>query len=206
MPLVAPAVDRHSAASAKIALFRSLFRGREDVYPRRFESRKTGKSGYAPACANEWVRGHLREAAHQVCRVPQSPVPSGHRRRHPLASVGARRRGSAVRRWRLSAAAGRDLLLPRRRLRQGRLAGRCRRPSSTAAAAWAFQPPSNGRAPDEARTSGSSSRRPFPPPWPAGWVPTSSPRRWRVGRTSAWIRTTVCSRVRTRCRKADSET
>jgi len=25
--------------------------------PRRFESRKTGKSGYQPACANEWVRG-----------------------------------------------------------------------------------------------------------------------------------------------------
>ena len=63
MPLVAPAVDRHSAASAKIALFRSLFRGRDDVYPRRFESRKTGKSGYAPACANEWVRG--------ICEKPR---------------------------------------------------------------------------------------------------------------------------------------
>jgi hypothetical protein len=46
-------VDRHAAPEAKIAIFRSLFRGREDVYPRRFESRKTGKSGYAPACANE---------------------------------------------------------------------------------------------------------------------------------------------------------
>jgi superfamily II DNA or RNA helicase/very-short-patch-repair endonuclease len=34
-----------------------LFRGREDVYPRRFESRKTGRAGYQPACANEWVRG-----------------------------------------------------------------------------------------------------------------------------------------------------
>ena len=39
------------------SLFRSLFRGREDVYPRRFESRKTGRAGYQPACANEWVRG-----------------------------------------------------------------------------------------------------------------------------------------------------
>ena len=29
----------------------------EGEYPRRFESRKTGKSGYQPACANEWVRG-----------------------------------------------------------------------------------------------------------------------------------------------------
>lgn len=49
-------VNHHSPPAAKIALFRSLFRGRDDVYPRRFESRKTGKSGYSPACANEWVR------------------------------------------------------------------------------------------------------------------------------------------------------
>ncbi len=33
-----PAVNNHSAPEAKIALFRSLFRGRDDVYPRRFES------------------------------------------------------------------------------------------------------------------------------------------------------------------------
>ena len=38
-----------------MALFRSLFRGRDDVYARRFVSSKTGNSGYAPACANEWV-------------------------------------------------------------------------------------------------------------------------------------------------------
>ena len=56
-------VDRTSASAAKVALFRSLFRGRDDVYPRRFESRKSGKSGYAPACANEWVRG--------VCEKPR---------------------------------------------------------------------------------------------------------------------------------------
>jgi hypothetical protein len=45
--------NQHSLAEAKIALFRSMFRGREDVYPRRFESRKTGRAGYSPACANE---------------------------------------------------------------------------------------------------------------------------------------------------------
>ncbi|MCY3018869.1 MAG: DEAD/DEAH box helicase family protein [Planctomycetota bacterium] len=50
-------VDRQSSPEAKVALFRSLFRGRDDIYPRRFESRKTGKSGYQPACANEWGRG-----------------------------------------------------------------------------------------------------------------------------------------------------
>jgi superfamily II DNA or RNA helicase/very-short-patch-repair endonuclease len=52
-----------SPAEDKIALFRSLFRGRDDVYPRRFESRKTGKAGYSPVCANEWVRG--------ICEKPR---------------------------------------------------------------------------------------------------------------------------------------
>jgi superfamily II DNA or RNA helicase len=37
----------------KIGLFRSLFRGREDVYAVRWQSRN-GKSGYSPACAHEW--------------------------------------------------------------------------------------------------------------------------------------------------------
>ena len=49
-------VDRRSPPDIKIALYRSLFRGREDIYPRRFESR-VGRTGYAPACANEWVPG-----------------------------------------------------------------------------------------------------------------------------------------------------
>ena len=41
----------------KIAIFRRLFKGREDVYAKRFESKKTGRSGYQPACANEWRHG-----------------------------------------------------------------------------------------------------------------------------------------------------
>lgn len=52
-----PSVGNHSPPEAKIQLYRSLFRGREDVYPRRFTSKKTGRSGYQPACANEWVVG-----------------------------------------------------------------------------------------------------------------------------------------------------
>ena len=48
-------VTNESPQEAKIALFRSLFRGREDVYPRRFESLKTGKTGYQPACRNPWT-------------------------------------------------------------------------------------------------------------------------------------------------------
>ena len=50
-----PIVTNQSSHEEKIALFRSLFRGREDVYPRRFESMKTGKKGYQPVCRDEWV-------------------------------------------------------------------------------------------------------------------------------------------------------
>lgn len=63
-------VTRHSPPEDKIALFRSLFRGREDVYPRRFESRKTGKSGYQPACSNEWVRGLCDKRAVKCVECP----------------------------------------------------------------------------------------------------------------------------------------
>ncbi len=54
MPPVGPVTNR-SPARDKISLFRSLFRGREDVYPRRWENAAAGKSGYAPVCANEWA-------------------------------------------------------------------------------------------------------------------------------------------------------
>ena len=42
--------------SEKVRLFRSLFRGREDVFALRWQS-KSGKSGYSPACGNEWKPG-----------------------------------------------------------------------------------------------------------------------------------------------------
>jgi len=47
----------------KVTLFLRLFRGRDDVYPKLWQNQKTGKKGYAPACANEWVRG--------VCEKPR---------------------------------------------------------------------------------------------------------------------------------------
>jgi hypothetical protein len=61
-PSLAP-VANSSPAMEKVALFRRLFGGRTDVFPARWENSKTGRSGYAPACANEWVRG--------VCGKPQ---------------------------------------------------------------------------------------------------------------------------------------
>lgn len=50
-------VTNSSPADAKIGLIRKLFRGREDVFAKRWESPKTGKSGYQPACRNEWASG-----------------------------------------------------------------------------------------------------------------------------------------------------
>ena len=63
MPRPAGPVSSRSPARDKIALFRSLFRGREDVYPKRWENAAMGRSGYAPVCANEW--------APRVCGKPR---------------------------------------------------------------------------------------------------------------------------------------
>jgi hypothetical protein len=59
-----PSVTSESSPEAKIALLRSLFRGREDVYARRFESRRTGSTGYQPVCRNEWASG--------ICQKPRA--------------------------------------------------------------------------------------------------------------------------------------
>ena len=41
----------------RVALFMSLFKGRKDVFARRWFSKSTGKAGYQPVCVNEWRRG-----------------------------------------------------------------------------------------------------------------------------------------------------
>ena len=50
------AITASSSGSSKVELFQSLLRGRTDVYAKRWQSR-SGASGYAPACANEWRSG-----------------------------------------------------------------------------------------------------------------------------------------------------
>lgn len=64
--VVVPSTTRAAVPTnpgGKVRLFRELFRGRTDVFPTRFVSPKTGKSGYAPACGNKFVRG--------VCELPR---------------------------------------------------------------------------------------------------------------------------------------
>ena len=75
----APRVMAASPAAEKIALFRRLFAGRADVFPVRWENRKTAKSGYAPACANEWVKGYAaspRSNAGNALIKPSSRSPT----------------------------------------------------------------------------------------------------------------------------------
>lgn len=46
-------VTKQSSNADKNRLFRSYFRGRDDVFSLRWEN-DNGKSGYAPVCINEW--------------------------------------------------------------------------------------------------------------------------------------------------------
>lgn len=57
--------NKKSDTTEKIKLFMSLFRGRDDVFARRWENNKKDKSGYSPACANEWCPG--------ICQKPKIP-------------------------------------------------------------------------------------------------------------------------------------
>jgi superfamily II DNA or RNA helicase len=52
-----PTITSSSPTAEKVAFFRRLFAGRPDIFPVRWENQKAGKSGYAPACANEWAKG-----------------------------------------------------------------------------------------------------------------------------------------------------
>ncbi|WP_093925499.1 TOTE conflict system archaeo-eukaryotic primase domain-containing protein [Sulfitobacter brevis] len=56
-------VTNTSSSREKVDLFRRMFAGRPDVFPVRWDNKKTGRSGYSPACANEWVKG--------ICEKPK---------------------------------------------------------------------------------------------------------------------------------------
>jgi len=55
-------INKHSLKTQKIKLFMSLFKGRDDVYAKRWTNKKK-QSGYSPVCLNEWVSG--------ICQKPQ---------------------------------------------------------------------------------------------------------------------------------------
>lgn len=62
-PTPSEVLNKRSDASEKIRLFRSLFRGRDDVYAKRWENKAKETAGYSPACGNEWKPG--------ICQKPK---------------------------------------------------------------------------------------------------------------------------------------
>ncbi len=52
-----PEINNLLTPSEKITLFMSLFKGRADVYAKRWESQRKNTSGYSPVCLNEWRPG-----------------------------------------------------------------------------------------------------------------------------------------------------
>ncbi|MBP0986667.1 MAG: NAD(P)H-dependent oxidoreductase [Oscillospiraceae bacterium] len=74
---IIPQITWKSTPQEKIALFRSLFRGREDVYALRYENPKNGKNGYTPVCENKWKPG--------ICDMQKTKCPKcKYRRFAPL--------------------------------------------------------------------------------------------------------------------------
>ena len=50
-------VNNSSDSISKIKLFMSLFKGRDDVYAKKWENKKKATSGYSPVCLNQWQVG-----------------------------------------------------------------------------------------------------------------------------------------------------
>ncbi len=48
-------VTQRSAPEEKVAVFRSLFRGRDDIHALRWENARTGKAGWGPAVKGGWA-------------------------------------------------------------------------------------------------------------------------------------------------------
>ena len=69
----------------RVNLFRSLFRGREDVFARRWESRNSGKSGYQPVCRREWQSQYCDKKKYKCAECPNrefEPLAYKHIYRH----------------------------------------------------------------------------------------------------------------------------
>jgi len=164
-------------AQEKIALFRNLFRGRLDVFPRRWENVHTGKSGWAPACANEWVRGVCEKPRVRCGECPsQAFLPLddaailGHLQgRHVLGLYPLLAETPAGSSRPISMARPGATMYP---------------PSSRRADTSTCRQRSSGLDRATAHTSGSSSPRPWPRTRRAEWPARCSRRRWRAGTSS----------------------
>ncbi len=82
-----PTITSLSEPAEKIKLFMSLFKGRDDVYAKRWENSKKGTSGYSPVCLNEWKSGLCKkpigkcnDCAHKAYAVLDERVVDEHLR------------------------------------------------------------------------------------------------------------------------------
>ena len=110
-----------TTGAGKVALFRSLFRGRDDVFPVRWTSKQDRTHGLCARVRQRMDAGSLRKTPRPLWGVSESGVPAGSRPRDPGPPSGTPCR------WRLSTACRRNVLAPRGGLRQGGLEGGCRR-------------------------------------------------------------------------------
>lgn len=60
-----PVVDRRSSPAEKIALFRALFSGRDDVFALRWQNDRTGKSGWSPAVVGGWANSKRPDRSYE---------------------------------------------------------------------------------------------------------------------------------------------
>ena len=67
-PIILPSVKL--SIEERVGIFHSLFKGREDVFARRWFSKTTGKSGYQPVCINEWRRGVCDKKKYKCADCP----------------------------------------------------------------------------------------------------------------------------------------
>ncbi len=70
------AINKYSSSKEKIELYRSLFKGREDVFARRWQSTTSCKSGYQPVCVNEWAEGLCDKRKYKCANCPNRVLKS----------------------------------------------------------------------------------------------------------------------------------
>ncbi|MFH1864425.1 MAG: restriction endonuclease subunit R, partial [Candidatus Eisenbacteria bacterium] len=57
LQMAMPTGPAPTSSAQKVELFMDVFRGRTDVYPKRWVNTKKDTKGYSPACGNEWAPG-----------------------------------------------------------------------------------------------------------------------------------------------------
>ncbi len=69
-PAEKASINKYSSPNEKINLFCSLFKGREDVFARRWFSQSLNKGGYQPVCENEWKEGVCNKKKYKCNECP----------------------------------------------------------------------------------------------------------------------------------------